>query len=177
MPTLKNNIGLKQQQKHWLLAGAFLFLLIVGAKIDLDFGERVSFTLQTLFLGLAYFNLPIRCRIVLISTYLLLGILGLPVFNGGVGWSYFSSYPLGFFVGFVVAAVFPIPKQSTFLSDFMYLIVLHLIILSFGILWLVYYNTLASAVQTMNGLLIGMVIKSLVGSFVVLFLKKIRQEL
>jgi len=69
MPTLKNNIGLKQQQKHWLLAGAFLFLLIIGAKIDLDFGERVSFTLQTLFLGLAYFYLPLRYRIVLISTY------------------------------------------------------------------------------------------------------------
>jgi biotin transport system substrate-specific component len=101
MLMLRNSWNKRLKGKHSLVAGAFLLLVILGAKIDLDLGGTVSFTLQTLFLGLAYFYLPRLWKFVLIALYLSLGIVGVPVFNGGAGWDYFSSWPLGFFAGFV----------------------------------------------------------------------------
>ena len=86
MLTLRSKNKLNNIVKHSLIAGAFLLLVVFGAKIDLDLGGSVSFTLQTLFLGLAYYYLPIRWRFLLIIVYLGLGIVGLAVFNGGVGW-------------------------------------------------------------------------------------------
>ena len=172
MQTQRNNSTKALSKKHWLLTGAFLLLLILGSKIDLDFGGLVSFTLQTLFLGLAYYYLPRKFRFVLILVYLLLGLLGLHVFNGGAGWSYFSSYPFGFFVGFVLSAFISSPTKTLFFSTFAFFLVIHLIILSLGILWLAYYATLASAVQTMNSLVLGMVIKSLLGAVTVALVQK-----
>lgn len=156
------------------MTGAFLVLIILGAKIDLDFGEKVSFTLQTLFLSLGYYFLPLRFRLGLIATYLLLGALGLSVFNGGEGIDYVLSHPLGFFLGFVVSSFIPAPKEFSLQSVFLYFIVLHIIILSLGTLWLVYYLGLSKAVDIATSLSLGMVIKSAVGAGVVLAVSKLR---
>ena len=175
MPILTSQ-DTNESKKHWLLVGAFLLLVILGAKVDLDFGELVSFTLQTLFLGLAYFYLPLKHRLVLIATYLTLGNIGLPVFNGGAGLAYVLSYPLGFFVGFVVSAFVPSPKTMGFNTVFMYLLVFHIVILSLGVLWLAYYVDLNSAAENAQGLSIGMVIKSAVGAGVVMGVGEKKQK-
>ena len=168
MLTQTNRSSSNKNLKHSLLAGAFLLLVIVGAKIDLDFGRLVSFTLQTLFLGLAYYFLPPRWRLGLIITYLLLGIVGVPVFNGGVGWSYFSSWPFGFFAGFILAALMKPSGKKSFLFVLLYFIQVHMVIVLAGTVWMAFYiGNIPDALSTALDLQAGVIIKSLVGAAIV----------
>ena len=157
--------------KHSPMVSAFLFLmgLVLGAKLDLDFGGLVSFTLQTLFLGLAYYYLPTKWRLAAILIYLALGILGVPVFNGGVGWSYFISFPLGFFIGFVLAAMVPRPSTNGLMSVFIFMLQIHAVIVVAGIVGIAWYSgSYITALETAMDILPGAVIKSAVGAAVVL---------
>lgn len=164
MQTPKGSLLGSSVKKYWLLVGVFLLLVTLGAKIDLDFGGKVSFTLQTLFLGIAYFYLPSKYSLVLVSSYLLLGILGVPVFNGGVGWSYFISHPLGFFIGFWAAAFLPVKRNATIGHIFQFFLVFHIIVLSFGVLWLWYYDSVSVASENAKTLSLGTIVKSIVGT-------------
>lgn len=168
MQTNINKTSFKDFKKHSILWGAFLFLVILGAKVDLDLGGNVSFTLQTLVLGIAYYFLPKYWRLTLIVTYLLLGILGFSVFNGGVGWPYFISWPLGFFVGFVVAALFPPPLFTSFWPVLGYFLLLHIAIVVIGVSWLsIYANSAQKGLETALELLPGAAIKSVLGALLV----------
>jgi biotin transport system substrate-specific component len=165
MLTQKNKLNSNKNLKHPLLAGAFLLLVILGSKIDLNFGGLVSFTLQTLFLGLAYYFLPFQWRLVLIVTYLLLGIAGVPVFNGGVGWEYFSSGPFGFFVGFILAGFLKPTEKSNFGLLFFYFIQIHIVIVFVGILWMGFYiGSIPNALTMAVDLQMGVALKSLAGA-------------
>mgnify|MGYP001040430981 CR=1 FL=1 len=171
MQTNTNKTFVNDIKKHSALWGAFLFLLIAGAKIDLDFGGNVSFTLQTLVLGLAYYFLPRNWRLTLILTYLLLGIFGFSVYNGGSGWSYFVSWPLGFFVGFILAAFLKIPKQNSYWLLLGYFLLLHAIIVVLGSTWLAFYaNSAYKGLETALELLPGAIIKSGVGTGIILII-------
>ncbi|MGB0849784.1 MAG: biotin transporter BioY [Bacteroidia bacterium] len=170
MQTPTNKTNIYDVKKHSLLAGAFLILVILGAKIDLDLGGRISFTLQTLFLGLAYFYLPLYFRLGLIVTYLTLGIVGVPVFNGGVGWEYFSSWPLGFFVGFVLAAIVPVPSDSRVAILITYFLAIHVVIVLLGLCW--YSESVDLALNTLKELSAGVLIKSLFGALVITLLSR-----
>ena len=159
--------------KQLFIAVAFLFLLVAGAKVDLNFGGLVSFTLQTLILGVAYFFLPSKWKLALILTYLILGILGLPVFNGGAGWTYFSSWPLGFFVGFVLAAFVPKPIFPNFFNALNFFLQIHVIILAIGILGVgIYASSVSKAMETGLELLPGAIIKSIIGAGLIHLLTK-----
>ena len=175
MPIHTNKMSKKQLKKHSLLAGAFLFLLVLGAKVDLDFGGVVSFTLQTLVLGLSYYLLPRSFRVGLIGVYLLLGIVGVPVFNGDAGWVYFSSWPLGFFVGFVVAAFIPVAVPKGFSSALQFFSQLHVVILVLGAVWVgIYGSSSTKGIETLVELLPGALIKSFAGAGIVWLLYKIK---
>ena len=132
IPT-KINADFKGLRKHSIITGIFIVLLILGAKLAIDLGGAVSFTLQTLVLGIGYFLLPKTWRFVLILAYIALGIAGLNVFNGDTGWAYVMSWPLGFFVGFILAAYIPAPEEITFLTLFSYFLQIHVVILTIGI--------------------------------------------
>ncbi len=167
---IKTNLNnkLNLTWKQLFLAVAFLFLLIAGAKLDIDLGGLVSFTLQTLFLGLAYYFLPRNWKLAMILSYLLLGILGLPVFNGGAGWSYFSSWPLGFFIGFVAAAAVTKPVSPDFYSSLSFFIQIHVIILvlgSFGVG--IFAGAFNKGLETCLELLPGAVLKSVIDASII----------
>ncbi|PCJ63120.1 MAG: hypothetical protein COA58_16545 [Bacteroidetes bacterium] len=173
MQIQKNNLSLKDMGRHLFQAGAFLFLISWGAKIDFDLGGLVSFTLQTLFLGLAYYYLPFGWRLGLVTVYLLLGILGIPVFNGGAGWDYFSSWPLGFFMGFVLSVFVTKSSKSNFYAFLSFFFRVHMIILLSGIVWIgVYADSFTRALETCVELLPGAIIKSLVGAAIVWVVEK-----
>ena len=159
--------------KHSLLAGAFLLLLTLGAKLDLDLGGEISFTLQTLMLGLAYYYLPVRWRAILVCIYFILGIAGVPVFNGETGWEYFSSWPLGFFIGFLAAAFIPLPTKRTYGLIFGYFMLLHIVIVLLGIIGLFYHGgSVSSPLEVALELAPGALIKSVVGAGIVMMTKK-----
>jgi hypothetical protein len=117
---------------------------------------------------LAYYYLPIRWRFILIVVYLGLGIVGLAVFNGGVGWAYFSSWPMGFFVGFVATAFVSRPMGNRFLPVLGYFVQIHLVIVLLGVMWMAHYvGSFSKGLETLAELVPGIVIKSLVGAGVV----------
>ena len=165
---LRSNHPKKSTKKHSLLAGAFLVLVIVGAKVDLDLGGLVSFTLQTLFLCLAYYYLPRKWSLLLVLTYLTLGAIGIPVFNSGVGWTYFISWPLGFFIGFVLAAMVPSPSSNGLMPALSFFLKIHVVIIIAGIVGIARYSgSYISALETAIEILPGAVLKSVVATLVV----------
>mgnify|MGYP000618850861 FL=1 len=159
---INKRTDIKSIEKHSLLTGAFLLALVLSAKADIDLGGLVSFTLQTLVLGIGYFLLPKIWRFVLILAYIALGIAGLRVFNGGVGWAYVISWPLGFFV---LAAYISTPKKITLSNLFSYFLQIHIVIVTLGICVLGWHTgSVHKAIDTLFELLPGIVIKSLLGT-------------
>lgn len=165
MQIRKNRSKLLFFIKQVLQAFAFLLLIVLGAKVDINLGGEVSFTFQTLFLGLTYYSLPRKWSAIVVSTYILAGIYGLPVFNGGSGWKYVISWPLGFFVGFLTVVCIPKPTNLQFYFLLRYFIYLHLVILILGVTGIgVYKGSIDDSIDTMLRLIPGMIIKSTIGA-------------
>jgi len=100
--------------------------------------------------------------------------VGLAVFNGGVGWAYFSSWPMGFFVGFVVTAFVYRPTGNRFLPVLGYFVLIHLIIMLIGVMWMAYYlGSFSKGLETLVDILPGAVLKSFAGAGVILLAKKL----
>lgn len=90
-----------KQTKELTWMAMFIAMITVGAWISLPIG-LVSVTMQTLMVMLAGLILPRRMAIMAVSGYLLLGLLGAPVFAGGVGGVIIFSKPsFGFLLGFL----------------------------------------------------------------------------
>ena len=152
-------------QKQSLLVIAFVVLVSLGASISLDSGFEVKFTLQTLFISTLYFFMQRNWRFLAIGLYLLLGILGAPVFsNGGSGWDYFISGSLGFFLGFIASAYVQ-NFGFSFQNIFSYFVLIHIIIIVMGVAVLaIQHKTLEPIITIGLNLVPGAVIKSLVGA-------------
>lgn len=81
----------------------FTLLTVVGGLIKIPAGP-VSFTLQTLFVILAGFVLGARDGMFSQVAYMLIGLIGLPVFTGGGGFGYVFQPSFGYIVGFCFGA-------------------------------------------------------------------------
>lgn len=89
-----------------LLALLFSLLITAGAWISLPIGP-VPFSLQTLFVFLAGFLLPMNIGVFSIIIYVTLGVIGLPVFAGGSsGLEVLMGPTSGFIFGFLFAVIF-----------------------------------------------------------------------
>ncbi|MFY0644493.1 MAG: biotin transporter BioY [Bacteroidia bacterium] len=169
MQTRKNDSRkLKTIQKQLLMVIAFVVLVGLGARINVDSGVLTPFTLQTFFLGIVFYFSTKGNRIVAVLSYILLGIIGLPLFlEGASGIEYFKSNSVGFFVGFVMAA-FATPKGQSYVEIFTYFIIIHFIIVLFGLLGLAAHQLeLNEITEIAIALIPGMVIKSLAGAAVI----------
>lgn len=83
------------------LCGIFTALIIVGAYITIPI-PFLPITLQTLFTALAGMLLGRRWGSISVMVYILLGLVGLPVFaRGGGGFGYILAPSFGFLIGFV----------------------------------------------------------------------------
>ncbi len=92
------------QDIRWMvLAAALAALTGVGAWILIPIGP-VPITLQVLFVLLAGLLLPFKYAMLAMVLYILMGIIGLPIFAGGTSGIGVVIGPTGgYFVGFVVA--------------------------------------------------------------------------
>ncbi len=94
--------------KSIVLVAAFTALVIVGAifSFPAPWNPLVPFTLATMFVILSGMLLGPWRGIAVTGLYLLLGILGLPVFAGGTGGAQILAGPTGgFLIGYVLAAL------------------------------------------------------------------------
>ena len=92
-----------------IYCGLFAALMTVGAliKIVLPIGVfEVTVSLQVFFALLAGFLLGARNGFLSIVAYLIIGLIGVPVFAHGGGLGYLIKPTFGFLIGFAFAALF-----------------------------------------------------------------------
>ena len=99
--------GRREKAKDLTVCGLFSALIAVGAfiKIVIPVGaDSMNFTLQWFFVLLAGLLLGSKRAFLSVSTYLLIGIMGIPVFARGGGPAYLLRPTFGFLLGFALAA-------------------------------------------------------------------------
>lgn len=87
--------------RELILCALFVALVAVGAFVRIPVGTDV-YTLQFLFTLLAGLILGGRLGAIAIGTYVLMGLVGIPVFAAGGGPSYILQPTFGYLVGFIV---------------------------------------------------------------------------
>lgn len=91
--------------KELVTAALFVALIIAGTFVRIPIGADY-FTLQFLFTLLAGLVLGERLGALAVGAYVLMGLLGIPVFASGGGIGYLFQPTFGYLVGFVVQAWF-----------------------------------------------------------------------
>lgn len=88
-----------------VFCGLFIALITLGTFIRIPIGNDF-YTLQFLFTLLAGLVLGPRLGALAVGAYVLLGLLGVPVFASGGGPGYLAQPTFGYLVGFIVQAWF-----------------------------------------------------------------------
>lgn len=89
--------------KEICLVGIFTALTAIGAFINIPI-PVVPFTLQFLFTTLAGLLLGGRLGAISVGVYMILGLIGLPIFAQGGGIGYIFTQTFGYIIGFCIAA-------------------------------------------------------------------------
>lgn len=89
--------------KSLVLAALFAALTAIGAFLKIPAGT-ISFTLQFFFTAMAGVLLGAKWGAVSQLVYVLLGLVGLPIFTNGGGFSYVLQPSFGFLLGLIPAA-------------------------------------------------------------------------
>lgn len=87
-----------------ILASLFAALMIVGAYLKIPTPFGVALTFQLFFAVYAGLLLNVRAAVFSQIIYMLLGLIGLPVFTTGSGIGYVLTPTFGFIIGFVLTA-------------------------------------------------------------------------
>ncbi len=98
---------MKLTSKEWTITLVFAALITIGAFIKVDIPLPVytmHFTLQWFFVLMAGFLLGARHGAFSVLIYVLIGLIGVPVFATGGGFLYILKPGFGFLLGFIVAA-------------------------------------------------------------------------
>jgi biotin transport system substrate-specific component len=101
--------------KDMILSAMFTALMVVGAYIKIPLGV-VDITFQPFFCAFAGIILGARLGALSQALYMLLGLVGLPVFSKGGGPSYIFTPSFGFLLGFIAGA-YVIGKVSELLKE------------------------------------------------------------
>ncbi len=101
------------KRQYLVLSSLMLCLIILGAFIKIP-TPYVPLTLQVMFVNLIALILPRRYSLLTTGSYLILGIMGLPIFAKGGGVSYILNPTFGYIIGFVIASFL----SSLFLDSF-----------------------------------------------------------
>ncbi|WP_196605198.1 biotin transporter BioY [Pectinatus haikarae] len=93
----------KINQREIVLCGLFTALIAIGAFIRIPV-PVVPFTLQFLFTMLAGLLLGGRFGAISVGVYVLLGLIGMPIFTEGGGPGYILQPTFGYLIGFVLGS-------------------------------------------------------------------------
>jgi len=100
------------------ISAIMLALLIICSKITIPLGV-ISLTLQTFIVILLSLVLNTRYSLLVFITYIILGLLGLPVFSGGGGFAYVLKPSFGFIIGFLAQSILTsrvTPKSNRYIK-------------------------------------------------------------
>jgi len=99
----KEVFSLRLSLREMILCAMFVALVAAGAFIRIPVGTDV-YTLQFLFTLLAGLLLGARLGATAVATYVLLGLVGVPVFASGGGPGYVLQPTFGYLIGFILQA-------------------------------------------------------------------------
>ncbi|MFI3329814.1 MAG: biotin transporter BioY [bacterium] len=116
---------MKITTKDLSLMAILLAILIVCSKISFPIG-LISVTLQTFAVAILSYILGVKRSLITISTYIIIGLIGIPVFSTGGGFSYILTPSFGFIIGFIPFSIILI-KIKNFIISLSSLILLYLI--------------------------------------------------
>lgn len=98
-------IRIRENQRKYIVgiatSGLFIALMVISARISIPIGP-ISITLQFLVTNLCFMLLGKKWGGIATLLYLILGLFGLPIFNGGGGFAYALKPSFGFLIGFLV---------------------------------------------------------------------------
>jgi len=94
---------MKLSLKEMLRVSIFAALMVVGAYIKIPF-PFLPVTLQGFFCAFAGILLGARLGLMSQLVYILMGLIGLPVFSNGGGVTYVLNPSFGYIIGFALAA-------------------------------------------------------------------------
>lgn len=93
----------KYNTKSLIMCSIFVALISIGAFIKIPI-PVVPFTLQLLFTTLAGVILGSRLGAISVLLYIILGLIGIPIFTNGGGIGYVLQPTFGYLIGFSVGA-------------------------------------------------------------------------
>lgn len=93
----------KNKTKNLVMCSLFATLIVAGAFIKIPV-PVVPFTLQLLFTMMAGLLLGGKLGAVSVGVYILMGLLGIPVFAEGGGLAYVLKPSFGYIIGFAIAS-------------------------------------------------------------------------
>lgn len=96
---------MKISAKDLTLVALFSALIAVGAFIKIPF-LLVPITLQTLFIVLSALVLERKLAVLSVIVYIMIGLVGFPIFANGGGINYIFSPTFGYLVAFIFATYF-----------------------------------------------------------------------
>lgn len=82
----------------------FVALITIGAYIHIPLPLNDYYTLQLLFVLLAGLLLGAKYGTISVTVYVILGLVGVPVFADGGGFGYIFNASFGYLLGFIVGA-------------------------------------------------------------------------
>ena len=122
---------MKRDLKGLVLTALFLTLLIVSSQIYIP--STVPFTLQTFVLFLSSHLLGRKKAVCVLSLYILMGLLSLPVFSGFLsGAGVFLTHRGGFLLGFFPLVLLSSARKGKFVFSVAGLFICHLC----AVLWI-----------------------------------------
>lgn len=124
------------------LIALFSALIAVGAFIKIPFFV-VPITFQTLFVVLSALVLDKRSAVLSVIVYLVIGLIGVPIFANGGGIGYVLNPTFGYLVGFVFSAHFIASfktKNLYFISFIGILIIYFFGMIYFVFIQYIFYN-------------------------------------
>lgn len=101
---MEKTVGKKLSTKNLVLCGMFTALTAIGAFIQIPVPYMDYFTLQFFFVLLAGLILGGKKGAMSVGCYVLLGLIGIPVFAAGGGIGYVFRPSFGYLLGFVATA-------------------------------------------------------------------------
>lgn len=96
---------MKISTKELTFVALFSALIAVGAFIKIPF-LLVPITLQTLFIVLSALVLERKLAVLSVIVYIMIGLVGFPIFANGGGINYIFSPTFGYLVAFIFATYF-----------------------------------------------------------------------
>lgn len=92
-----------EKTRDIIICGLFVALIVLGAFIRIPV-PVVPFTMQLLFTTLSGLLLGAKRGLICVCVYIVLGLIGLPVFASGGGIGYVFQPSFGYIIGFAIGA-------------------------------------------------------------------------